>query len=162
AISNCDVFLAVIGSKWTGQSRGRRRIDDPQDLVRVEIETALARGIVVIPVLIKRMKMPASAHLPQSLQGLRRLNGVTIDEGRDFNVHVDRLIRQIEAVVNGVPSQTEVASNSDNKAADGRATAPSTATQFRNKLGMSFTRIERSEFDFGSSPHALDQLMRTF
>src|SRR5262245_16849767 len=51
ALSRCDVFLAVIGPHWAGRGeRGVRRLDDPKDYVRLEIETALRRQIPVIPV----------------------------------------------------------------------------------------------------------------
>src|SRR5277367_2433845 len=53
-VAGCEVFLAVIGDAWlsiTGKS-GARRLDDPGDFVRIEIEAALSRNIPVIPVLV--------------------------------------------------------------------------------------------------------------
>ena len=54
AVGACDVLLALIGSHWldAADDRGRRRLDDPDDLVVVEIATALQRQIRVIPVLV--------------------------------------------------------------------------------------------------------------
>jgi hypothetical protein len=51
-VGQCDVALAVIGPRWSGKTKASRRIDDPKDFVRIEIESALQRGIPVIPVLI--------------------------------------------------------------------------------------------------------------
>jgi hypothetical protein len=53
-VSACDVLLAVLGKGWLTaiDEQNRRRIDDPNDLVRIEVETALNRGIIVIPVLL--------------------------------------------------------------------------------------------------------------
>jgi hypothetical protein len=96
AVSTCDLVLAVIGSKWTGELGNRRRIDDPKDFVRIELECALKRNIPVIPILIDRTVMPAEADLPPSLGGLTYRNGVEVDQGRDFHPHVDRLIRGIQ------------------------------------------------------------------
>src|SRR5262245_22919065 len=50
AVSQCDAFLALIGSKWLRVRKiGRRRLEDPNDFVRIEIEAALKRDIPVIP-----------------------------------------------------------------------------------------------------------------
>jgi hypothetical protein len=48
AVGQCDVALAVIGPRWSGQNKTSRRIDDAKDFVRIEIESALQRGIPVI------------------------------------------------------------------------------------------------------------------
>ena len=51
AVESCEVLLALIGNRWltaTGRD-GRRRLDDPNDFVRVEIEVALTRDVRVIP-----------------------------------------------------------------------------------------------------------------
>src|ERR1700733_11425134 len=55
-VGGCSVFLAIIGDAWLSAigPSGSRRLDDPNDFVRIEIESALARGddITVIPVLV--------------------------------------------------------------------------------------------------------------
>jgi hypothetical protein len=59
ALVQCDALLAVIGPRWLARGKlGRRRLDDPDDLGRVEIATALERDIVVIPVLVDHARMP--------------------------------------------------------------------------------------------------------
>src|SRR5262245_14649655 len=58
-LDRCDVLLAIIGPRWLGtDDSGRSRISEPTDWVRIEIETALAKDIPVIPVLIDRTSMP--------------------------------------------------------------------------------------------------------
>lgn len=85
AVGACSVLLAVIGPRWlTVEGDGGRRIDDPQDWVRLEIETALSREIRVIPVLVDEAKMPSACELPPSLQSLAGkqpvvLNPVSLD-----------------------------------------------------------------------------------
>ncbi len=99
AVSQCDILLAVIGEQWLdcqGSSPGQRRLDDPADFVRIEIESALKRGIPVIPVLVGKAAMPAGPALPEGLKDLAFRNSAEVRAGRDFRDHVARLIRGIE------------------------------------------------------------------
>ena len=72
AVAACKVLLAVIGPAWltAADERGRRRLDDPDDIVRLEIEAALSRGVRVIPILVEGAVMPTRQDLPESLAGL--------------------------------------------------------------------------------------------
>jgi hypothetical protein len=51
AIGQCDVMLALMGRNWAGEPGAPKRIDDPEDFVQIEIESALRRKLTVIPVL---------------------------------------------------------------------------------------------------------------
>src|SRR5215813_10867545 len=63
ALSSCQVVLVLIGPRWLSAQTadGRRRIDDPDDLVRLEVAAALAQPILVVPVLFNGAAMPAAA-----------------------------------------------------------------------------------------------------
>jgi hypothetical protein len=65
-VAACDVFLAVIGPNWLDakDDDGRRRFDNPDDFVMIEIAAALARNIRVIPVLVDGARTPKAANLP--------------------------------------------------------------------------------------------------
>src|SRR5213083_932948 len=80
AVAACQVLLAVIGPTWltTADERGRHRLDDPDDIVRLEIEAALARDVRVIPILVEGAHMPRRQDLPESLAGLARRNALLI------------------------------------------------------------------------------------
>src|SRR4051794_26427863 len=80
AVASCKVLLAVIGSTWltATDERGRRRLDDPDDIVRLEVGTALVRGVRVIPILVDGAIMPTRQDLPESLAGLVRRNALLI------------------------------------------------------------------------------------
>jgi len=71
-VATCGVVLAIIGEDWVDAKNevGQRRLDDPSDFVRLEIASALKRGIPVIPVLVQGAKMPRAEQLPNDLRGL--------------------------------------------------------------------------------------------
>src|SRR5512134_189386 len=97
ALRDCRVLLAVIGKTWlTAASNGRRRLDDPNDFVRLEIGHALAAGVRVIPVLVEGARIPAERDLPDGLKPLARRQAHELSESR-WEFDVDRLARVIEA-----------------------------------------------------------------
>ena len=96
-LMNTDVLIAVIGSNWIGRdATGAVRIQDEKDPVRVEIETALELGVLIIPVLIDGAKMPISSDLPEGCGNFPFVNAAEVASGRDFRTHMDRLIRAID------------------------------------------------------------------
>jgi Bacterial extracellular solute-binding proteins, family 5 Middle/TIR domain len=105
----CDVLIAVIGKNWNSSAdkHNRRRLDDLDDFVRIEIEAALQRGIRVIPVLVDGATMPSREDLPDSLQRLRRRQAVEISHNR-FDSDVERLIRAL-SLIEEETRQSEVA-----------------------------------------------------
>jgi CheY-like chemotaxis protein len=100
ALTHCDILLAIVGPNWAGRSgRARRaRIDDENDFVRIEVETALQRGISVIPVLVGSSKMPSADQVPEGLKEFAYRQAVLVDPGRDFEHHVDRLTRELDRI----------------------------------------------------------------
>jgi hypothetical protein len=99
AVGDCRVLLAIIGRDWLGTGTGgaQRRIDDATDFVRIEIESALERSIVVIPVLVQGASMPTESDLPRSLHALTYRNAIAVRPDPDFHQDVARLIKSIEA-----------------------------------------------------------------
>jgi hypothetical protein len=49
-VSSCDALVAIIGRDWVSavDKDQRRRLDNPNDFVRIEIEAALERTIPII------------------------------------------------------------------------------------------------------------------
>ncbi len=84
ALDASDVVVVVIGSKWENikDGAGQRRLDNPQDFVRIEIATALQSGKRVIPVLVDDAQMPRAEALPTPLARLADLNALTISNQR--------------------------------------------------------------------------------
>jgi hypothetical protein len=93
AIGSCHVFLALIGPHWaTAAERGQRRLDNPSDYVRQEVEAALRQpNILVIPVLVQGTVMPRKQDLPVSLTPLTDMHALTLGDAH-WRVDVDRLL----------------------------------------------------------------------
>ena len=99
AVGSCSVLLAVIGKDWLSYTDGEtRRLDNPQDFVRLEITAALNRNILVIPVLVHGATIPRAQDLPADMTGLVRRQAQELGDGYRWKQDVNRLIRTIEKV----------------------------------------------------------------
>jgi hypothetical protein len=97
-VQRCDVLLAVIGPDWLSATdeAGNRRLEDPDDYVRLEIEAALRREIRVVPVLMHGAGVPKRDELPATLSPLVEYNAIELTRRHwDFDVGelVDALVR---------------------------------------------------------------------
>jgi hypothetical protein len=99
-VGECDVLIAVIGAHWltSTDEQGNRRLDNPEDFVRMEIATALKRDIRVIPVLVDGALMPRSTDLPDDLKQLVHRNALQIGDTH-FDDDCRRLVAAIEQVL---------------------------------------------------------------
>jgi hypothetical protein len=98
-VGKCDALLAVIGKHWvvSADADNRRRLDDPQDFVRIEIEAALSRDVPVIPVLVDGAAMPHPTDLPESLAKLIRRQAVEVSHAR-FDSDAERLTQALSQI----------------------------------------------------------------
>lgn len=96
-VAECDIVLAVIGRSWldSRNAEGQRRLDDPDDFVRIEIESALKQGKRVIPVLVGEGQLPHAEDLPAPLQPLTRRNAVRLTHER-FRADVAGLVKALQ------------------------------------------------------------------
>jgi hypothetical protein len=99
AVASCDVLIALIGRGWlqAADSDGHRRLDDPDDFVRREIESALAQGVVVVPATVQGAELPRAEELPPALAPLTQRQGFELSD-KGWQDDVNRLIRRLEAV----------------------------------------------------------------
>lgn len=97
AVQRCDVLLAVIGRDWLapGDDGTTPRLHDARDYVRIELEAALARGIPVIPVLVRVQTLPEAERLPESVREVVYFNGLPVRREPDFGGDVERLRRRL-------------------------------------------------------------------
>jgi hypothetical protein len=106
-LETCDVLIAVVGRSWltAADERGLRRLDNPEDWVRIEIEAALNRDVPVVPVLVEKAEIPDAGELPDALRALARRNAIELRHeawGRD----VDKLVAGLKEIAHyeGAPS----------------------------------------------------------
>jgi hypothetical protein len=98
AVGHCDVLIALIGPHWLDASNMRgRRLDDPHDLVRLEIQAALARDIRVIPTLVGGARMPDADELPGELASLSKRNAIELTHAR-FQSDLQLLLKPLEKI----------------------------------------------------------------
>ena len=93
-------MLVVIGPRWVSQLApdGTRRLDDPNDFVRLEVEAALSRNTRVVPVLVQGAALPRKEDLPASLAPLVTRQTATLDY-TEFHDDVERLCERLAPLI---------------------------------------------------------------
>jgi TIR domain len=143
AVGSCDVLLALIGDQWltiTGED-GRRRLDDPDDFVRLEIEAALTRNVRVIPILVEGARLPRADELPPSLARLVRRQALELSPAR-FDFDTSRLLKVLDktlAEMRTAHDSAAAVSAPAGKAADSGTAEPPRAPEQREQAEPSPT-----------------------
>lgn len=84
AISECDSLIVVIGPRWSScvDEAGLRRLEKPDDFVRLEIAAAFSQNKRVIPVLVGGASMPSADELPPDIESLWRRQARELSDSR--------------------------------------------------------------------------------
>src|SRR3954463_2173651 len=107
SLQDTAAVLIVIGPRWSSLTGidGTRRLDQPSDFVRLEVEAALGRTIPVVPVLVQGARMVSAQDLPPSLAALATRQAVTIDND-EFHDDANRLCDRLAPMIGfGAPVQ---------------------------------------------------------
>ena len=141
AVGNCDVLLALVGDEWLTitDADGRRRLDDPNDFVRLEIEAALTRNVRVIPILVDGSRMPHAEEVPASLAGLARRQALELSPAR-FDFDTGRLLKVLDKTLAEVRTADDTATSVSEpaaKAADPSTTELPTAAKEQEQIRQS-------------------------
>ncbi|HMF20566.1 MAG TPA: TIR domain-containing protein [Pseudolabrys sp.] len=98
-VSECDVMLSIIGKGWIDarDASGMRRLDKPDDPVRLEITSALSQSKRVIPILVGGAQMPERDELPEAIKALATRNAVRLTHER-FGPDIQGLIKSLRKV----------------------------------------------------------------
>jgi hypothetical protein len=134
AVGASDVMLALIGRQWLtiSDDAGNRRLDNPDDFVRLEIEAALEREIRVIPVLLGNATMPRADQLPASLARLVRFQARELSPNR-FPSDADRLLRAVDKTLAEAQVKRAAAEKARREAAAEKARREAAAEKARRE-----------------------------
>lgn len=104
-LARTEVVLVVIGPGWAAarDAGGGRRLDDPADFVRHEVQAAMRLGKRIVPLLVGGAPMPAAADLPPELAALPRYNALELSEAR-FEADFARLVETLDPAARRRPS----------------------------------------------------------
>jgi hypothetical protein len=99
AVASCSVMLVLVGPGWAqlADQRGRR-LDDPSDYVRQEVETGLRREIRVVPVLVRGAALPVPEELPEGLRPLARRQAFPLPD-EAFRSQAQVLVERLRPLV---------------------------------------------------------------
>jgi hypothetical protein len=119
-LASRKVPVAIIAPEWAHakDASGHRRLDDVNDVVRLEIATALERGVRVIPVLIGGADALRTEDLPTDLHPLARRQSVVVGHER-FARDIQPLMSALPRVLDQAPAAASTTTTS--------ATTPSTS-----------------------------------
>ena len=161
AVGSCDVLLALIGDQWLTitDEHGRRRPDDPDDFVRLEIEAALMSKVRMIPILVDGARMPRADELPDSLVKPVRQQALELSPAR-FEFDTSRLLKALDWILAEVRTAREDAALK--VAPSEKASSPTTPqgqeTPLRpvfGRTGMRWWLCTASCYRRGALPRAL-------
>ena len=130
AVTSCDALIAVIGSRWltAADANGRARLQKPDDFVRLELKTALERGVRVIPALVQNAEMPSSDELPDDLRPLALRQGIELSDSR-WGFDVGKLIQTLERFETQLAAEREAMKARAEREAAEEARAQQEATE---------------------------------
>jgi hypothetical protein len=127
ALRQCNILIAVVGTQWLGAgSSGAARIFDEADPVRIEVQTALANRVHLIPVLVNDAKMPEASELPESIKEFAYRNALKVDSGQDFHPHINRLIGAMDEIL-GIKNKSSLPTALTGQSAGAQDTASAPA-----------------------------------
>jgi eukaryotic-like serine/threonine-protein kinase len=125
-VGGCAAVLAIVGPKWTDvrNEAGNRRLEDPDDFVRIELEAALARSVPVVPVLVGHAPMPGTSQLPSTLASLAFRQSIEVRPDPDFHNDATRLVSALKRILDpaalDVPEPDEMGGTREKQVAMGR------------------------------------------
>lgn len=143
AVAKSDLLLVVIGDRWVDarDEAGKRRLEDPDDFVRIEIEAALKQQIPVVPVLVGEAKVPRPQQLPDCLAELTKSQATAVRPGRSLPGDLDILVQDVVRAIAAVPMEA---------ASPAVAEAARLSVQITDSISMKLALIPAGEFLMGS------------
>ncbi|MGH3874344.1 MAG: toll/interleukin-1 receptor domain-containing protein [Pseudonocardiaceae bacterium] len=97
AVCDSAVVLAVIHAQWLSEcdANGVRRLDEPDDWVRKELELAVKNSKKIIPILLDETPMPRRDQLPELIRDVADCQAYRIRAGSG----IEELVSQVDGDV---------------------------------------------------------------
>ena len=165
-LADCDVMLAVIGRRWLNGANGQgtSRLNDEGDYLRVELQTALDRAVLVVPVLVEHAMMPRSTDLPNPLRVFARRQAAELRETSwvaDVGALVQRIkLLPLSAIRAGAPPLSE--KHGDGSVRDESVTTPSADQSLRSARADPTDRSILPAVPSNALPESLRQDVQPF
>jgi TIR domain len=152
-MSTCDVVVALIGRDWltAADVNGNRRLDDPADFVRLELESAIERNVPLVPTLVHSGRIPQANDLPDSLRPLVLRQGIELHDST-WRTDVARLIKVLERLA--APPDPAATRTKHGPAANDETkptVAPTKADDIATTIGSRLARLSRAEQVVGAA-----------
>jgi hypothetical protein len=99
-IKRSDAVLVFIGKSWLAVRGGRARLEEPGDYVRAEVSAALARSVLVLPVLVDGARMPLPDQLPDDIRPITSRNALLLRH-ESFDDDAENIVAAVLGVAAG-------------------------------------------------------------
>ena len=102
-LDQCPLLIVLIGREWLSSTEAKTRLGDRDDYVTREIETALERGVPILPILVNGATVPDLDQIPsEGLKSLLKQNMLDIRHN-SFERDCDYLIEKIYPYLDILP-----------------------------------------------------------
>jgi uncharacterized protein YjbI with pentapeptide repeats len=97
-VPEAGVMLVLIGHKWIVSEDGRRRLEEPEDIVRLELELALLHNVPIIPIQIDDAPRPQPVDLPDSIRKIMNFKGYDLNNSY-WSAKIEPIFQAISSVI---------------------------------------------------------------
>jgi TIR domain len=131
-LDDANILVAVIGENWMEKDDvGNYRIQDEGDFVRLELATALAKKIPVIPLLIDGAPLPKASQLPVDVKDLLFHQALQLNTN-EMKSHMGRLTNNLNRLMEEEATAAKRAAEEQAKKAAAEAAIKGEAEAARN------------------------------
>jgi hypothetical protein len=103
-LKDTSLTLVIVGPTWAHTTKGiwpfqKKRLFDPNDYVRIEIELSISNKIKIVPILVEGATPSSLTNLPISIKDLKDYQAYTLNTA-EFRRDVEELVRQLSSALN--------------------------------------------------------------
>ncbi len=99
ALNSCTILLVLVANNWMDILKKREELRGEPDFVRMEIATALSKGVYTIPIVLNRANILIEDELPDDLKKIAKRQCLDLDPTR-FETDILKLVKVIDKKLN--------------------------------------------------------------